>query len=77
MSRTETHVLGLLESGEAATSPITKAASTPIRSVTPNAPRKNQKPVRRGRSPRTSAKTVKESVVGETIAASETSASSV
>ena len=61
---------------EAAASPSTKAATTPMISVTPNAPRKNQSPVRAGRSLRTSASTVNVSVVGDSIAANAVSPSS-
>ncbi len=39
MSRTATHVLGVLGLLDAATSPITNAATTPIPSVAPSAPR--------------------------------------
>jgi len=72
-----THVGGVSEAFEdAAASPITKAATTPMTSVAPNAPRKNHSPFRSGRWPRTRANTVNDSVVGDNIAASEVSASS-
>jgi hypothetical protein len=77
MSTIATQVGGSLELlGEAAAFPSTKAATTPIRSVRPNAPMKNQTPVRRGRSLRTSASTLNVSVVGESIAATAVSPSS-
>src|SRR5271163_5106858 len=72
-----THVFGVLGFGDAAPFPITNAAITPTTSVTPNAPRKNHRPVRIGRSPTTSASTDRNSVTGESIAASATSTSSV
>jgi hypothetical protein len=74
-SRTATQVFGVDLDDEAA-SPITKAAATPTAMVAVKAPRKNQKPVRRGRSPSTSASTQNVTVVGDTIAASETRTSS-
>src|SRR5262249_920000 len=60
----------------AAALPSAKAATMPMISVTPNAPRKNHTPVRSGRSASTSANTVNESVVGDSIAASAVSPSS-
>ena len=75
MSRTATHVFGV-DPGDEAMSPSTNAATTPTAAVAPNAPRKNQKPARNGRSPSTSTSTEKVSVVGDNIAASETRTSS-
>src|SRR5947209_1877762 len=65
-----THVGGSLELlDEAAAFPSTNAATTPITSVAATAPKKNQNPVRPGRSLRTSDSTLNVSVVGESIAA--------
>src|SRR5258708_1966242 len=76
-STTATQVFGVLGLLEAAAFPSANAAMTPTTSVTPNAPRKNHKPVRIGRSPTTSASTDRNSVTGESMAASATSTSSV
>jgi hypothetical protein len=75
MSRTATHVFGV-DLGDEAMSPSTKAAAIPTAVVAPNAPSKNQKPVRNGRSPSTSTSTENVSVVGDAMAASETRMSS-
>ena len=71
-----THVFGLDGVLEAATFPRTNAARIPIETVAVKAPSQNQMPVRSGRFPRTSASTENDTVVGETIAARETSTSS-
>ena len=58
-------------------SPRMNAAAMPTASVAVNAPSRNQQPVRNGRGESTSASTENVSVVGDSIAASETSTSSV
>src|ERR1700759_2273773 len=76
-SKTPTQAGGVLEwSEEAAAFPSTKAATTPMMSVRPNAPKKNHSPVRPGRLDNTSASTQNVSVVGDNIAATAVSPNS-